>query len=581
MMATGKWLPILSLAVGLLLGSAGCRTAPEESGPREGPETGTLRIAASESTLPLLRALASEAARINAGLAVDFLPPSHSAGAIAAAFTGDADLGVTSRPLNRNEQEYGLQYLPLGQDIIVIATHPGVDLEAITSDELRGIYAGEILNWRELGGPDLAITVLDRPEPTSPKLVLRREVFGPELRITPEALVLERPGMMDVSLATVEGAIGYTSLGSAVGGDGKFDILTLDGVPPTPERVSTGEYRLSRRFGLVITKDPGRRTMQFIDFLSSEQAGSVIAELGYSPTAMTLVVATIPETNPISQESRYRPLVEYLSNKLGPRNRIGLRHLPSYDALVEEFLKGTVNAAFFGSFTYAMIRARVGAEPVARPELGGVSQYRGLILTRRDSGIRDWRALKGRRFSMVRSTTAADLFPMLYLRRRGVADPAQYLGEIVWSGSHEASLGKILSGEVEAGAAKDLVYLRLAAEDPRLESELVVLAESLPVPENTLVLRRDIEFACFDCHRSAPTSAAGKTEPEHASASLATLLRRELTTLQDSPEGREILASFGADRFVETTDADYENLYRMLTEIGLHPGVAEQESRSP
>jgi phosphonate transport system substrate-binding protein len=198
--------------------------------------------------------------------------------------------------------------------------------------------------------------------------------------------------------------------------------------------------------------------------------------------------------------------------------------------------------------------------------------YRGLILARKDSGIRDWSGLRGRRFSMVRSTTAAEIFPLLHLRRRGVADPVRFLGEIVWSGSHEASLGKILSGEVEAGAAKDLVYQRLAAEDPRLEEELVVLAESLPVPENTLVVRRDLDFACFDCHRGEVPEAAAEAVPGHADASLAELLRRELIGLEQSPEGQAVLEALGADRFVVTTDADYENLYRMLAEIGMHPG---------
>jgi phosphate/phosphite/phosphonate ABC transporter binding protein len=562
----------VTLAALLLLGLTACGRGTEEASLGPEAEGARLRIAASESALPLLRALVSESLHGRPGLAVEILPPAHSAGAIAATFTGDADIGVTTRPLNANEAGFPLQYLPLSHDVIVLAAHPGVGLEGLTSDELRRIYAGEIRDWSELGGPDLPITVLDRPEPTSPKLVLRKQLLGEDLKVTPEALVLERPGMMDTSLAELEGAIGYTSLGSALAGDGGFDILTLDGVPPTPEKVSTNEYPLFRPVGLVIPRNPGSEAMRFIDFLASERAGSIMESLGYSPVAMTLVVAIIPETNPISQERRYRPLVDFLSERLGERTRIGLRLLPSYDALVEQFLKGTVNAAFFGSFTYAMIRARVGVEPVARPERGGESMYRGLILARKDSGIRDWSGLRGRRFSMVRSTTAAEIFPLLHLRRRGVADPVRFLGEIVWSGSHEASLGKILSGEVEAGAAKDLVYQRLAAEDPRLEEELVVLAESLPVPENTLVVRRDLDFACFDCHRGEVPEAAAEAVPGHADASLAELLRRELIGLEQSPEGQAVLEALGADRFVVTTDADYENLYRMLAEIGMHPG---------
>jgi phosphonate transport system substrate-binding protein len=208
-------------------------------------------------------------------------------------------------------------------------------------------------------------------------------------------------------------------------------------------------------------------------------------------------------------------------------------------------------------------------EPVARPETAGNSWYRGLILVRRDSGIKNWRDLKGKSFSMIRDTTAADVFPRVYLSRHGVDDHDEFFGEIVYAGSHDTSVRKILSGEVDAGAAKDLVYAKLAEENPRIPVELEVLAESLPVPENALVIRGDVHIACISCHERNRVDPGKEGENGLHDFALAAKLRKELLELHETAEGREVLETFGADRFVETSDADYKNLYDMITELGL------------
>jgi ABC-type phosphate/phosphonate transport system substrate-binding protein len=111
----------------------------------------------------------------------------------------------------------------------------------------------------------------------------------------------------------------------------------------------------------------------------------------------------------------------------------------------------------------------------------------------------------------------------------------------------------------------------LAQEDPRVTEELVILAESLPVPENALILRDNVSIACITCHQqSADDFPASGVSPLRA-FDLAARLREELLGLERTPEGREVLAALGADRFVETTDDDYAHLYQMIDELWLRP----------
>jgi phosphate/phosphite/phosphonate ABC transporter binding protein len=527
-----------------------------------------IRISGSASVLPLLKLLALEFAREHPEIEIVFLPGAHTKGGLAGVHEGDLDIGVVSRFLMEGEETAGLQYLHLALDGIVFATHKDVKIKDVTTEQLRQVYSGKITNWQQLGGENRWINLLDRPEHTSPKMILRDQLFGGEMRIATTATVLERPSQMNETLETIPNSIGYTSLGEVISSDLDVNVLNVDRVPPIPAHVRTNLYRFSRPFGMVIRSAPKKGVMKFVDFIYSDSGIRLIDSNGYTPIIGDFVIATIPERNILRQEERYGPLVDYLSQRLGIRVRIGLRHLSSYAEIVDEFIAGRVNAAFFGSFVYALTHAKVGVEPIVRPVKDGVSEYKGLIFARKDSGINSWKDLKGRSFAMIRATTAGEVFPKIFFKRRGIEDLEAYLGKISYVGSHDLSVLKVLYGEIEAGAAKDLIFEKLAREDPTIKRELTILAESPPVPENALVIREDVDFVCFSCHQRAggqgvQTSYSG----QGYSVDLKKRFKEILLSLPETPEGREVLRKFGADQFIETTHADYEELYQMIREL--------------
>ncbi len=523
-----------------------------------------VRISGSASAIPLVKLLAREFERYHPEAEIVFLPETHTKGGLAGAREGDFDIGLLSRGLTEEEAKYDLQYLHLAQDGIVFATHTTVGVKNITSQQLREIYSGRITNWRQFGGKNKGINVLDRPEHTSPKITLRKKLLGKDLEIVRTATVLERPSQMVESLKVMPYSIGYTSLGEVISSELDVNVLNVDGIPPTPAHVEKNVYPFSRPFGIVMHSTPKKGIMKFVDFIYSDSGIRVIESNGYVPIMSHFLIATIPERNIIRQEERYRPLVDYLSRKLGTKVKIGLRHLSSYEDIVDEFIEGRVNAAFFGSFVYALTQAKVGVEAIARPVKDGVSQYRGLIFCRKDSGIKDWRDLKGRSFAMIKATTAGEIFPKMFFKSHGVGDLGNYLGGIRYVGSHDVSILKVLNGEIEAGAAKDLIYEKLAREDPRIEREMNILGRSAPVPENALVVRKNIDFVCFNCHREMGNEGSDKG----LSVNLKEKLKEILLGLPETAEGREVLREFGADRFVETTHNDYSGLYQMIGDLG-------------
>jgi phosphonate transport system substrate-binding protein len=206
-----------------------------------------------------------------------------------------------------------------------------------------------------------------------------------------------------------------------------------------------------------------------------------------------------------------------------------------------------MDGAFFGSFTGALAIERLGVVPLARPvNLDGSSTYHGHLFVRKDSGIRTWEDMRGKRMAFVdRATTAGYVFPLAWLKGQGIRDYERFFSEAYFTGSHDAAIDAVLERKADVGAAKHSVYDRVRKENVRVETELVILGESPSVPSNGLCVRRSME-------------------PDLKEA-----FRRALLELDRDPEGAKVLTQFGALRFIETTAEDYQPVTELARKAGI------------
>ena len=245
------------------------------------------------------------------------------------------------------------------------------------------------------------------------------------------------------------------------------------------------------------------------------------------PQRDEIVIGLIPEMNVFQQMERFRPLSTYLSEQTGRTVRFTV--LTRYGNIIENFEQDRLDGAFFGSFTGALAIQKLGIVPLARPvNLDGRSSYAGLIFVRKDSGIGDVAAMRGKRFAFVeKATSAGYIFPLAYLHAHGVKDVDAFLGESYFAGSHDASVYAVLQGKASIGAAKDTVYDWVRTKEPRVDKELMVLARSGEFPSNGLGVRKDMDD------------------------SLKARLKSALLHLHESPRGLEVLAALRSKRFID------------------------------
>ncbi len=286
----------------------------------------------------------------------------------------------------------------------------------------------------------------------------------------------------------------------------------------------------------------------FIIHLSGCSKSDLPAKKGDTPT---IIIGLIPEQNIFKQIERYKPLADYISKKANVN--IELKALTRYGNIINNFVSLNMDGAFFGSFTYAMAHSKLGVEVLARPEkMDGTSTYNGLIFVRKDSGIKKIMDMRGKRFALIdKATTAGYLLPMHYFKENGIKDYKTFLKEVYFAGTHENAILDVLNKKADIGAAKNTAFERLANNDLRIKNELLVIEKSIDVPENALAVRKNLD------------------------STIKKKLKKALLEMHADPEGRDILKTFGATKFIETTDSDYEPVYKYAEEIGLNLATYE------
>lgn len=243
----------------------------------------TIRVSGSEACLALVKILAGKFQKKDPSVRFEFLPSIYSAGGIKGVAEGTLDIGAINLEPEPKEEKSGLKYYLLSNDGLAIGTSKDVPISGLTTEQVKQIYAGEIVSWEDVEEPDSLIVVLDREERESAKILFRKHVLGPELKVTAAAPVLYSGSDMLEALQTTSFAIGYFSLGHALSEKAEVNLLSLDGIAPTVGNIKSGKYKFNRPVGVVIKEDAKRAVKSFVEFCLSNEGRKLMAKAGYAP----------------------------------------------------------------------------------------------------------------------------------------------------------------------------------------------------------------------------------------------------------------------------------------------------------
>lgn len=257
---------------------------PSKSTASQTSASQTIKVAGSSSTMTMLKLLATAHEKKVSAVNVEFPTTSDSEGAIASVKNKLLDVAGSSQPLKSAEDNGQMEYREVAKDLLLVATHSSVTgVTNLTTEQVQDIYSGKITNWKDVGGADAEIIVLDRPENESAKKLLRKHYLG-EAKTTDKAVILAKEGELIETLQSTPNSIGAFSLATAISKKLPVNRLELDGVSPTVENLENGNYKMVRSLGIVWNKTASPETKAFVEFILGADGMATLKASGYAPT---------------------------------------------------------------------------------------------------------------------------------------------------------------------------------------------------------------------------------------------------------------------------------------------------------
>lgn len=156
-----------------------------------------------------------------------------------------------------------------------------VGVSDISLENLRKIFLGEIKNWKEVGGKDLPIVMLNRAAGSGTRATFEKWVLDGKTAI--QAQEQDSSGMVRSIVADTPGAISYTAFSYV---NDEVNTLSIDGVKPTDENVTTNQWIVWSYEHMYTLGEPKELTKEFLAFmLSDEVQEKIIGQLGYIPVS--------------------------------------------------------------------------------------------------------------------------------------------------------------------------------------------------------------------------------------------------------------------------------------------------------
>ncbi|MED1467099.1 phosphate ABC transporter substrate-binding protein [Bacillus salipaludis] len=258
----------------------------KQNAKNQGTNTGSIVSSGSTALQPLASAAAEEFMNKNPKVSIQVNGGGSGTGlsqvAQGAVQIGNSDLFAEEKGMDAS-QLVDHKVAVVG---ITAAVNPKVGIKDIKKADLIKVFTGKITNWKELGGPDQKITLVNRPDSSGTRAVFNKLALD---GATPaEGITEDASNTVKKIINETPGAIGYLAFSYLT--DNTVTPLSIDGVAPTEENVKTGKFPVWA-YEHAYTKGEATGSVKaFLDYMMSDEVQtSIVTKQGYIPVTQMKV----------------------------------------------------------------------------------------------------------------------------------------------------------------------------------------------------------------------------------------------------------------------------------------------------
>ena len=181
------------------------------------------------------------------------------------------------------------EFIPIGYEAFVFFVHKDNPITNLSTEQIQGIYSGEIKNWKNVGGKNKEIVAYQRNEGSGSQSMLIRFMNGKKIMRAPSERV------NDFMSGIIEQVSNYKNEPTSIGFSFRYyvegiiknpniKLISIDGIAPTIENIQSETYPIITPLYAVTYKgNDNKNVNKLIEWILSEEGQYIIEQTGYTP----------------------------------------------------------------------------------------------------------------------------------------------------------------------------------------------------------------------------------------------------------------------------------------------------------